>query len=132
MDNPAKKEPPVRLKSCRYVKLPTQRSLRLLKIEKNVPAIGISLHIFDIGFYPAHTTLPYTWGHPVDEEHLANDEEKVRHRFQNQKRYGKLNVTPNLHDALLQLPGSGYSGTSGLMPFASNSQARKREITKST
>jgi Heterokaryon incompatibility protein (HET) len=99
-----------RLQHGRYVKLPTQHSFRLLEITNRGPPITFSLLNFEIGSHPDYTALSYTWGDPVYEDVLDAGNRSIYHPFPNQKRHGKLKVTSNLHDALLQLQRSGLTG----------------------
>ena len=98
------------LENCRYVRLPTQRSFRLLKITNKATPVELSLQIFEIGSHPKYTALSYTWGHPVSEDYPGTGGHEVHHPFPYQELLGKQTVTLNLHDALLQLQKSGYSG----------------------
>jgi Heterokaryon incompatibility protein (HET) len=92
-----------KLKNCRYVKLPEQHSFRLLRITNNIPPVEISMEIFRLRTPPKYTALSYTWGHPVDEDYPETVMHKVHQPLPGQGRPGKLSVTLNLHDALLQL-----------------------------
>jgi Heterokaryon incompatibility protein (HET) len=99
-----------RLKYGRYVRLPAQNSFRLLKITNRGPPIQFSLWTFDIGSHPAYTALLYTCGDLVNEDALETENRWIYHPFLKQKANGKLTVTSNLYDALLQLQYSGLTG----------------------
>ncbi|KAF7509578.1 hypothetical protein GJ744_007616 [Endocarpon pusillum] len=104
------KENMTTLENCRYVRLPTPRSFRLLKITNKATPVELSLQTFEIGSHPKYTALSYTWGHPVFEDYPDTERHEVHHPFPYQKLPGKQIVTLNLHDALLQLQKSGHSG----------------------
>jgi Heterokaryon incompatibility protein (HET) len=60
-------------------------------------------------------TLPtprfsYTCGDTLNEHALETEIRYIYHSLPNQKRHGKLTVTPNLHDARLQIQRSGLTG----------------------
>jgi len=99
-----------RLKHGRYVRLPTQNSFRLLEITNRESPIQFSVWNFEIGSHPAYTALSYTWENPVNEDVLETENCWIFHPFPNQKRHGRLTVTPNLYDALLQSQHSGFTG----------------------
>lgn len=97
------------MENYRYLRLPTQRSFRLLKITNDGSPIEISVRTFEMGSSPKYTALSYTWGPPVEDKDIDTGAKKIHHPFPYPQLPGKLNVTPNLHDALLQLQRSRHS-----------------------
>jgi hypothetical protein len=101
------------------------------RVDSNMAAVSDYLHrtlsaVFrsTTGDFPSNSlcessrsvrTLPtprssYTCGDPVNEHALETEIRYIYHSLPNQKRHGKLTVTPNLHDALLQIQCSGLTG----------------------
>jgi Heterokaryon incompatibility protein (HET) len=68
------------------------------------------MRIFEMGSSPEYTALPYTWGHPVNEDDLGTEKEEIHHLFSYQKLPGKLDVFLNLHDALFESQRSHHTG----------------------
>ncbi|KAH6666294.1 heterokaryon incompatibility protein-domain-containing protein [Halenospora varia] len=101
-----------------YNPLKSATTIRLLRIlPSDGTTIKCSLEHEDLSLDPKYDCLSYTWGDPLFQKFIPEDDEDYR-KYSNKTKFeididGKLmEITENLHDALIQLGSNAASATS--------------------
>ncbi|KAH8659320.1 heterokaryon incompatibility protein-domain-containing protein [Tricladium varicosporioides] len=106
--------------SFKYKDLESVTTIRLLRILPTPDkTIKCSLEHEDLALNPKYDCLSYTWGDPLFQKFIPEDDEDFR-KYSNQTTFtididgNPMEITENLHDALIQLGSSPHttSGTS--------------------